>query len=92
VKGPTPRAGVFVIETDAAHVDAVWAQVKEATRTGALGYKSKVSTASRTRGKDQDDRVVHVLVADAEDEADVARVRTALDALGMTGTFRRVNG
>ncbi|MBW4438081.1 MAG: DUF1917 domain-containing protein [Pleurocapsa minor GSE-CHR-MK-17-07R] len=92
VAPPTSRAGVFVIETDAVQADALWAAVKEATRTGALGYKSKVTTASRSRGKDRDDRLVHVLTADADDAADVARVRAALDALGITASFRRVNG
>jgi hypothetical protein len=80
---PTPRAGRFVIETTVDQIDALWARIKAATQAGQLGYKSKVSTASRRAGTGGADRVIYVLTADAEDRADVERVRAALIALGM---------
>jgi hypothetical protein len=82
---PTPRAGRWVIPTDVQHVDTLWAQIKAATRTGKLGYKSKVSTAPRDIG---DDRVIYVVTYDADDVADVARVREALRELGVNENIR----
>ena len=80
---PTPRAGRWVIPITVHEVDSLWERIKVATRTGKLGYKSKVSTAARDLGKDRDDRVIHVVTVDAHDAADVARVREALRALGV---------
>ena len=87
---PTSRAGVFILQTDVAAIDALWARVRQATEAGTLGYKSKVSTASRSpQGQD---RVIHVMTYDADDTADVARVGAALKALGLTPTeYRRNN-
>lgn len=89
---PTPRAGRFVIETTVDHVDALWARIKAATQAGQLGYKAKVSTASRRAGTGGADRVIYVLTADADDREDVERVRAALIALGMPEplTYARV--
>ena len=91
---PTPRAGVFVISTTQQQIDALWATIKQATWDGKLGYKSKAATASRSMGVDQTDRVIHVLTYDADDTADVARVRAALIELGVTANvaFRRQDG
>lgn len=80
---PTPRAGAWVIECDVANVDAVWDTVKRATRMGKLGYKSKVLTASRKGGRDSTSRVILVGTADRADAADCARVRDALEGLGL---------
>lgn len=80
---PTPRAGAWVIETDVANVDAVWDTVKRATRAGQLGYKSKVSTASRKGERDSTSRAILVCTADRADAADCARVRDVLEGLGL---------
>ena len=87
--GPTARAGRFIVMTRADEVDALWVKIKQATEAGALGYKSKVATASRAaRGSD---RAVHILTYDADDAADVARVARALAALGVQPQeYRRV--
>lgn len=79
---PTPRAGEFVIETTADGVDAVWDKIREATQSGALGYKSKVATVSRTG--DARSRLIVVRTIDADDAHDVARVQDALAALGVS--------
>lgn len=91
---PTPRAGYFVIPTTVDEIDPLWARVKEATRVGALGYKSKASTAARTGGADRVDRVIHVVTYDGDDEADVERVRAGLRELGIGDVLEyvRVNG
>ncbi|MBK8023997.1 MAG: DUF1917 domain-containing protein [Chloroflexi bacterium] len=81
---PTPRAGYFSIPTTVDQVDALWQRIREATETGSLGYKARVSTASRELGKNPRDREIRVVTADADDEADVARVREALRTMGLT--------
>jgi hypothetical protein len=78
---PTPRAGSFAIPTTLAQVDDQWARIKAATEAGTLGYKSKVATASNTGSADE--RMIRVLTYDADDHADVSRVREALAALGF---------
>ena len=90
-KEPTPRAGVWFVPTTPSEIAALWATIKQATREGKLGYKSKAATASRSLGVDQADRVIHVLTYDADDTADVARIHAALMELGVTGelTFHR---
>lgn len=82
---PTSRAGRWIIPTNVHNVDALWEQIKGATKAGRLGYKSKVSTAARELGMDRDDRVIHVATYDADDRADVERVRQALRELGVNG-------
>lgn len=77
---PTPRAGQWVLDTDVNQVDALWAKIKAATQAGELGYKAKVSTASRS-GKPGESRTICVLTYDRADEADVNRVRAALAKL-----------
>jgi len=81
---PTLRAGHWLIRTDLREVDAQWAKIKAATTGGSLGYKSKVATAGRARA---DERVIHVMTYDADDSADVARVRAALIDLGFGGNL-----
>ncbi len=78
---PTPRAGHWLIVTTLGEVDAVWTRIKAATQAGQLGYKSKVATASRGAANE---RVIYVMTYDADDQADVERVRAALTALGFT--------
>jgi hypothetical protein len=79
---PTPRAGSFAIHTTLAQVDTQWVAVKAATEAGTLGCKSKVATAAH--GGSPNARLIRVLTYDADDSADVARVRAALAALGFT--------
>jgi hypothetical protein len=81
--GPTPRAGAWVIETKAAVMDALWAAISAATRAGVLGYKARALTAPRVGGPASDQREIHVVTYDAEDTADVERVRVSLAALGV---------
>jgi hypothetical protein len=86
-QGPTPRAGQWVLDIHKKHVDALWAKLKAATEAGDLGYKSKVSTASRKQG-DRDSRTLAVRTYNADDADDVARIRAGLDDLGLTGQWR----
>lgn len=84
VKQPSPRAGLWLIETDTAQIDALWETVKAATRAGNLGYKSKASTAARGGKGDSNQRVICVCTYDRDDTADVERVRLALAEIGLT--------
>lgn len=80
---PTPRAGAWIIPTTVGEVDALWERVKSATEAGKLGYKAKVSTApSKGQGRTSD-RVIHIRVADSDDQTAVERVRQALVDLGI---------
>jgi len=81
--GPTPRAGRWVIETTAGEADALWVLIRAATRDGRLGYKAKAATAARAGGIDRDQREIHIETVDADDAADVERVRVALETLGV---------
>jgi hypothetical protein len=85
--GPTPRIGAFEIRTTLADVDRLWVMIREATRDGRLGYKSKVSTAARAGSGDPNERVIVVLTADIDDAADVERVRATLAGLAMPGAL-----
>lgn len=87
---PTARAGAWVLATTLVQVDAAWVAIRQATRAGQLGYKSKVSTASRTH--EVEARVIHVCTADSQDTADVTRVHAALLALQLPGEWRYVPG
>lgn len=82
---PTTRAGYWLIPTTLEAVDALWAQIKAATVSGKLGYKSKVSTAPASGQTSANARVIHVLTYDSEDHADVERVHTTLVELGIEG-------
>lgn len=81
---PTSRAGQWVIPTTVKAVDDLWTSIKSATRSGKLGYKSKVSTAPANNQGHPDDRIIHVCTYDADDSADVKRVRAALNEIGIT--------
>lgn len=81
--GPTARAGSWVIETNAGEIDGLWAIIRKATREGTLGYKARALTAPRTGGPASPRREIHVVTHDADDKADVERVRAALEALGI---------
>jgi hypothetical protein len=88
---PTERAGAWIISVNVETVDGAWERVRAATMAGALGYKSKVATAARSGGSR--DRELRVLTYDADDTADVERVRAALLALGLAPTaYERNSG
>jgi hypothetical protein len=86
--GPTARAGQWIIETTAAEQDALWVLVRDATREGRLGYKAKATTGPRASGDDREQREIHAVTHDADDAADVERVRAALEALGIGEPLR----
>jgi hypothetical protein len=95
IPGPrlTSRVGQWVIVTTLEDVDAMWERIKQATVAGKLGYKSVVATASHDATK-QAMRLIYIRTYDAEDTADVNRVRSALRELGIEGdlTYARKNG
>lgn len=78
----TPRTGEWRIFTTLAEVDAHWLKIKEATEAGKLGYKSKVSTLSPDG--DASRRLICVRTYDADNNADVERIRLALESLGFS--------
>jgi hypothetical protein len=83
---PTSRAGQWMLETTVQQVDSVWQTIKQATEQGRLGYKAKVSTASRS-GQSSEARTVCVCAYDSADEADVQRIRRALESLPIAGDW-----
>lgn len=80
---PTANAGEWRVKLTVATVDQVWEMVKGATVAGKLGYKSKVSTRPAAGQADPDERLICVRTYDARDAVDVARVRAALQAIGL---------
>ncbi len=83
---PTARCGRWAITTTVDEVDAFWGRIKQATESGKLGYKSKVSTASRDV-KNPLLRLITVCTYDADDAVDMERVRAALRELGVEGAL-----
>ncbi len=80
---PTTRAGEWIIETNTAEVDTLWAKIRQATEAGLLGYKSKVSTSAAKDQSHAAARVIIVRTVDADAVADVARVEAVLRELGV---------
>lgn len=89
-QSPTPRSGQWVLNTTLEDVDALWETIKKATEAGQLGYKSKVSTASRS-GLPGGPRTICVRTYDRADADDVQRVRHALEKLGIKGEWQYEN-
>lgn len=83
---PTPRAGQWVLDTTVTQVDSQWAQVKQATEAGKLGYKSKVSTASHDQ-RDPDARRIVVRTYDSNDQDNVKQIGETLSALKLNGEW-----
>ena len=81
---PTAKTGEWRVHLDIKNVDAVWARVKQATESGRLGYKSKVSTGPAAAQTDPEARLLCVRTYDAGDAGDVARVQRELLALGLS--------
>ena len=79
----TPNAGEWRVKLNVTNVDALWEQVKQATEKGKLGYKSKVSTRPAASQTHPDERLLCVRTYNADDSADVERVKTALIDMGL---------
>jgi hypothetical protein len=85
---PTTRTGQWVIRTQLADIDAMWVRIKAATEAGKLGYKSKAASVSRMEGKASAAHVICVRTYDADDSADVERVKFGLREIGIEGDLR----
>ncbi|RMG84095.1 MAG: DUF1917 domain-containing protein [Chloroflexi bacterium] len=83
---PTRRAGAWICHVTIDQVDTFWQQVKAATQNGQLGYKAKVCT-SAPPGAPSDIRPIYICTYDAEDSADVERVRQHISDLGLNGDW-----
>lgn len=79
----TAQAGEWRIKLTIENVDAIWEQVKTATRAGKLGYKSKVSTRPAVGQSHPDERLLCVRTYNADDKADLARVEQSIRDLGI---------
>ncbi len=87
-QSPTPASGEWRIETTVDDVDALWQQIKQATESGDLGYKSKVSTSPAHNQGRREQRLICVRTYNADDTDDVQRVQAALEALNMPQPLR----
>jgi hypothetical protein len=89
----TERCGKWLIFVPVAEVDAVWERIKTATEAGLLGDASKVATAMpNPRAADPKKRVIRVYTYDADEVADVRRVRDQLRLLGFVRAPRVQDG
>ena len=80
----TPNTGEWRIKLTVENVDAIWEQVKQATVAGKLGHKSKVSTRPAAGQADPDERLLTVRTYSADDVDDVERIKSELEAMGLT--------
>jgi len=80
---PTSHSGEWRIPTTTEFVDDWWVIIRDATQQGELGYKSKVSTRPAHGQANRDQRVICVRTIDADDTADVERVRQKLVDFGI---------
>lgn len=88
----TPRTGEFRISSTVDVIDEQWAIIKEATESGKLGYKSKVSTAPTDGAANSKQRMICVRTYDADDTADYERIKTQLVQLGFADfSYQRDN-
>lgn len=78
----TARTGEWRFTCELSEVDALWLKIKAATVAAKLGHKSKVSTISPNA--DAQTRLICVRTYDADDSADVERVRLSLIELGIS--------
>lgn len=78
-----PDCGKWTVFVPLSRIDEAWAIVQAATEAGELGAQSKVSTEPNPNGRNRDERVICVFTHDANDEADVMRVREELRRLGV---------
>ena len=94
-KNPSPRhsptrPGEFRISTTLDEVDAQWKIIKQATESGELGYKSKVSTAPTDGTPHGTQRMICVRTYDADDADDLQRIESKLSELGFENlTYER---
>jgi hypothetical protein len=79
-KTGTKFGGKWLLFTPKNHIDAAWAQVKDATERNLLGPESKVSTKLGEQGPDY---VICVFTKNWKNEEDVMRVRQVLRDLGF---------
>lgn len=79
------RTGEWRIETTLAQVDQHWNVIRQATEAGQLGYKAKVSTAPAQGQGQREQRMICIRTVDADDQADVERIRQELEQLGFSG-------
>ncbi len=77
---PTKNSGKWLIFEKPQFIDAAWEQIKDATRKGLLGGKSKVSTL---KGFRDNEYVICVYTYNWKDEKDAMRVREMLRELGF---------
>lgn len=81
----TPHPGKWLVFVSRSRIDALWQNVERAVRAGRLGHRAAVTTAlPHPSAPDPKKHVVFVYTRDANDPADVRRVREALRQLGVT--------
>jgi hypothetical protein len=81
----TERGGKWLIFAPSDIVDEVWQKIGQAVKQGKLGSTAKVATAKENpNSTDSSRHVICVYTYDADDEADVLRIRSSLRELGIT--------
>ena len=79
------RPGKWLVFLSRSRIDALWASVKRAVQGGRLGHLAAVTTAlPHPSSTDPKKHVLFVYTRDADDPADVRRVRETLRQLGVS--------
>jgi hypothetical protein len=81
--GTAPRPGKWLVVIPRELVDLWWDRIRFRVAKAHLGPAAKVSTALRNPDATGPDHVIVVYTGDADDEADVMRVRYELRRLGI---------
>jgi len=77
--------GKWLLFVDRADVDRTWSMLVPIVKRGLLGPLAKVATARpNPHARDPNKHVICVYTSDAENRADVFRVREVLRQLGFT--------
>ena len=76
--------GKWLLFVDRINIDEVWAKIVPAVKQGRLGHRAKVATARpNPNARRANTHVICIYTDDAEDRADVLRVREELRRLGF---------
>ena len=78
------RSGKWLIFEYKDEMDATWQKIKEGTRNGIFGTKSKVATAKQNpKASNEDFKVICIYTADFDNKEDINRIEKSIRSIGI---------